>query len=54
MRYVLGFFPPDRVFALVDALSEIHVHEGEDAVRREEPDDVAHGQYSSSSRSKTS
>ena len=26
MRYVLGFFPPDRVFALVDALSAIHVH----------------------------
>lgn len=26
MRYVVGFFPPDRVFALVDALSEIHVH----------------------------
>jgi nitrogen regulatory protein P-II 1 len=26
MRYVIGFFPPDRIFALVDALSEIHVH----------------------------
>lgn len=26
MRYVVGFFPPDRIFALVDALSEIHVH----------------------------
>ena len=26
MRYVLGFFPPDRLFALVDALSESHVH----------------------------
>ncbi len=25
MRYVIGFFPPDRIFALVDALSEIHV-----------------------------
>ena len=26
MRYVLGFFPPDRLFALVDALAESHVH----------------------------
>ena len=26
MRYVLGFFPPDRVFAIVDALSEQHIH----------------------------
>jgi len=26
MRYVVGFFPPDRVFAIVDALSEGHVH----------------------------
>lgn len=26
MRYVLGFFPPDRLFAIVDALSERHVH----------------------------
>ncbi len=26
MRYVLGFFPPDRLFALVDALADVHVH----------------------------
>ena len=26
MRYVLGFFPPDRLFAIVDALSEQHIH----------------------------
>ena len=26
MRYVLGFFPPDRLFAIVDALSESHAH----------------------------
>lgn len=26
MRYVLGFFPPDRLFALIDALSDSHVH----------------------------
>ena len=26
MRYVVGFFPPDRLFAIVDALSEGHVH----------------------------
>ena len=26
MRYVLGFFPPDRLFTIVDALSEEHIH----------------------------
>ena len=26
MRIVLGFFPPDRLFALVDSLAEVHVH----------------------------
>ena len=26
MRYVVGFFPPDRLFAIVDALSEGRVH----------------------------
>ena len=26
MRYVLAFVPPDRLFALVDALSDSHVH----------------------------
>ncbi len=26
MRYVLAFFPPDRLFAVVDALADVHVH----------------------------
>jgi nitrogen regulatory protein P-II 1 len=26
MRYVLAFLPPDRLFAVVDALAEVHVH----------------------------
>lgn len=26
MRYVLAFLPPDRLFAVVDALSDAHVH----------------------------
>ena len=26
MRYVLAFVPPDRLFAMVDALADVHVH----------------------------
>lgn len=26
MRYVIAFLPPDRLFAVVDALAEAHVH----------------------------
>jgi nitrogen regulatory protein P-II 1 len=26
MRYVIGFFHPDRLFAIVDALADVHVH----------------------------
>lgn len=26
MRYVLAFLPPDRLFAVVDALADVHVH----------------------------
>ena len=26
MRYVLAFFPPDRLFTIIDALANVHVH----------------------------
>ena len=26
MRYVLAYFPPDRLFAIVDVLADVHVH----------------------------
>jgi nitrogen regulatory protein P-II 1 len=26
MRYVLAFFPPDRLFSIVDGLADVHVH----------------------------
>ncbi len=26
MRYVLAFVPPDRLFAMLDALADVHVH----------------------------
>jgi nitrogen regulatory protein P-II 1 len=26
MRYVLAFFPPDRLFSIVDELADVHVH----------------------------